>query len=422
MYKLLYADSQGRMYDHPRLMTAGRSGGIFTEMVPGDAIPLPEGASLVLIPEGRPIGQDRKGNFTVYSDRRQGPVFAVGALLPQGYTRTLLPAYVRESRNPLPLFGYAAVGLIDDQIYVAAIKTDEDRKWNPAYYSTPELEPLVRTALSDMRNNRIIRQLAQCAVQYRCFTAQNIFYQRWEGGIPVSPACNARCLGCISLQPAECCPSPQSRIDFKPTVEEIVEVALPHLDSAPEGIISFGQGCEGEPSLAADTVAEAILHMRRKTKHGTVNMNTNAGNTEGIKRICRAGIDSLRVSTVSARRATYSSYYLPRDYLWQDVCESIACARSENVYVSLNLLTFPGLTDIPEETAALVKFIKEYDVNMVQIRNLNIDPDYLAAKVPLGGENALGIQRLVEILQTEIPGLEMGNYTRPRRFSERFLK
>jgi len=141
--------------------------------------------------------------------------------------------------------------------------------------------------------------LAKCSLQWHCCTAQNLFYRRWEAGVPVSPVCNANCYGCISLQPAECCPSPQSRIDFKPTPQEIAEVGTYHLEYAPEGIISFGQGCEGEPSLAADNIAAGIKIIRTKTSAGQININTNAGYTEGIKKIVDAGLDTMRVSIIT---------------------------------------------------------------------------------------------------------------------------
>lgn len=413
MFQLLYADNKGRMFEHLELMAGGRTGNLYTEMDAIEAIPLPEGASLVMVPGGSPVGVNSKGEFAVYAGKGGEQVFAVGALLPQGFSRTLLPAYRRKETTPLPLFGYAAVGWKDGEIYVAAVQTDETNKWNPIHYSTAELEPLVREMAELYEDNRIIKQLSKCALQYHCFTAQNIFYQRWEGGIPVSPACNARCLGCISLQPAECCPSPQSRINFTPTVDEIVNVAVPHLSCAKDGIISFGQGCEGEPSLAANTVADAIVAIRRQTSDGTINMNTNAGFTEGIEIVCQAGIDSLRVSTISARESTYLAYYAPRDYSWDNVQASISAARNQGVFVSLNLLTYPGLTDTSEEIEALLDFILKYDINMVQIRNLNIDPDYFAGKIPLDGGEILGTNTFIEILKTEIPGLTIGNYSKP---------
>ncbi len=414
MFQLLYADSKGRMYEHPDLSPAARTGNLFTEVREEEMIPLPEGAALVLIPGGLPVGVDREGNFTVFStDARGARVFAVGALLPQGYTRLLLPGYKRQDEQPLPLMGYCAAGWRDGDVYVAAAQTDDAYKWNPVNYCTPELHNLVEQGIGRYGGNRVIRQLAKCALEYRCFTAQNIFYKRWEGGIPVSSSCNARCLGCISLQPAECCPSPQARIDFEPTVEEILEIAVPHLSTAEDAIVSFGQGCEGEPSLAADAVSQAVARIRLETKAGTINMNTNAGYTRGVKEICRSGIDSLRVSAISARESTYMKYYRPRGYSWEDVCSSIAFARRQDVFVSLNLLAFPGLTDMPEEVEAMVRFIKRYDINMVQLRNLNIDPDYLASRVPLAGREVPGLSRFIEILKEEIPRLEIGSYSRP---------
>jgi pyruvate-formate lyase-activating enzyme len=417
---MLYADSGGKMYEHPDLSAGGRTGSLYTELRAEDAVLLPGGASLVLIPQGTPVGIKEGGRFTGFSRGFRGePVFAVGALLPQGYTRTLFPAFTRDEPSPLPLFGYAAVGWKDGKVYTAALKTDDPYKWDPVNYCTPELAGLVEQRTSENAGNRIIRQLGKCALEYRCFTAQNIFYRRWEGGIPVSPACNARCMGCISLQPAECCPSPQNRISFTPSVEEIVEIALPHLEEAEDAIISFGQGCEGEPSLAAREVSGAVERLRGRTGRGTINMNTNAGYTEGIREICSAGIDSLRVSTVSAIEDTYNAYYMPQGYTWNNVCSSISLAREQGVYVSLNLLTFPGLTDLEREVAAMADFIREYDINMVQVRNLNIDPDFLASRLAVaggkgpGGDEPLGIDVFLRILREEIPGLEIGNYSKP---------
>ena len=74
-------------------------------------------------------------------------------------------------------------------------------------------------------------------------------------GIPVSPVCNAQCLGCISLQPSECCPSPQTRI-----AEHLSSRNSGTWATSPkpwsEAIISFGQGCEGEPSLQGQIIGK----------------------------------------------------------------------------------------------------------------------------------------------------------------------
>jgi hypothetical protein len=77
-------------------------------------------------------------------------------------------------------------------------------------------------------DSRLRRHLETCATDYRCLTAQNLFLRRGEGAIPVSPACNAACLGCISEQWGDVA-SPQTRLAFAPTAAEIAELAAWHL-------------------------------------------------------------------------------------------------------------------------------------------------------------------------------------------------
>ena len=417
MPEVLFANKKGELFDLPGVAAVARWGNEWVDISPEDLIPLPEGTNLTLIPERYPIGIcTESGEFmTLTASPYDGEeVWAVGALLPQGYTRTLLPGFsALKNSTPLPLFGYTAVAIIDDEYYVAAIPSDEDKKWNPQYFNTPELEELVTDTLHRFPGNQIITQLAKCSLEYGCFTAQNIFYGRWEGGIPVSPACNADCLGCISLQPSQCCPSPHNRINFVPAVEEISEVAVQHLQNASEAIVSFGQGCEGEPTLQGGLVIKAVENIRHKTAAGTININTNGSRPEVIAALASKGLQSIRVSIISSEEDSYALYYRPRGYKLSHVKKTLQVAAAGGVYTSINLLTIPGLTDCEQEVKSLLQFCKETGVCQVQLRNLNIDPDYLFAAMPERNGELLGISKLVEIFRQELPDLKIGNYTHP---------
>ncbi len=276
----LFAAADGEIYDAPGVEALARIDDRIIELEPEDLIPLPETADLMFLPDRKAIGRNADGEIIELDG------VAVSAILPAGYTRLFLPAFKKKKNaGMLPLYGYTAVVLYKDELYAAAVYTDENHKWDPAGYNTGSLKKLVKQVKKDLPDNRLVEHLANCSLEWHCLTAQNIFYHRWEAGIPTSPACNANCLGCISLQPAECCPSPQERIAFRPTVEEVADLGTYHLTTAPEAIISFGQGCEGEPSLAADTISEAIKKIRQKTSNGQINMNSNAGYTEGIKKL-----------------------------------------------------------------------------------------------------------------------------------------
>src|SRR3989442_11098181 len=158
-------------------------------------------------------------------------------------------------------------------------RLDDPRKWHPRAFNRRALTHLVNEKQAAYPRNRIIAQHAHCALDYSCPTASNLFFGRWEMAIAVSPGCNARCIGCISKQEEEDLISPQDRLGFIPTVDEIVEVALPHLERAEEAIVSFGQGCEGEPLLQWRRIGQAIKALRTQTARGVINMNTYASNS-----------------------------------------------------------------------------------------------------------------------------------------------
>jgi molybdenum cofactor biosynthesis enzyme MoaA len=143
-------------------------------------------------------------------------------------------------------------------------------------------------------------------------------------------------------------------------------------------------------------------------------MNTNGGHTAGVAEIAAAGLDAVRVSLISAREDTYAAYYRPRGYGLDDVRRTVTRCVAAGVYTSLNLLVMPGLNDGREEAAALVEFVKETGVHLVQLRNLNIDPDFLFERVPRQSSELLGIDGLIAALE-EVEGLRVGSYSRPIR-------
>ena len=407
MLTALYADEKGEIYDAPGLWGGGMRRCGRGQIDAGRCYSSPERAELMYLPERSPLAfkdgllQPVKGHHQV-----------VAAMLPVGYTRTHLPAFIRQEEAPvLPLFGYTAAALYKDEIVVAAVKSDDNTKWHPYRYNTSDLKRRVAGVKRQFSGNPIVEQLAKCSLTWHCATAQNLFYRRWEAGIPVSPACNANCVGCISLQSAECCPSPQSRIAFAPAPEDIAAVGIYHLSTAPEGIVSFGQGCEGEPSLAGEVIAQGIKLIRGRTNRGIINMNTNAGFTKGIQVVTDAGIDSMRVSIISAIPASYQAYYRG-NYTLEDVKASICYARKRGVYVSLNMLSFPGFNDRPEEIAAWKEFIAETDIQMIQLRNLNIDPDVFWQVMPGQQSQPTGVKPFLRILTEAFPKVAVGSFTR----------
>ncbi len=410
---LLYSDGQGNIFEDETLYAVGRSGWDAFPIEEDNWMKLPEGGNLYELPGRRGIGIDVKTGEMRLCEKG----WAVAAFIPPAHTGLFMAAYETLADAPtLPLFCYTAAGWHDGDFYVTAVRIEQDIRQECAGYDNNKIQHGVERLLQSYSHNRLVKHLAEnCCMTYTCPAARNFFLERWECPVPTSPACNANCIGCISFQPEdETIVSTQDRLNFKPTVEEIVEFTVPHLMNAPYPLISFGQGCEGEPLLMWDVIAESIKEIRKHTKRGSININTNGSNPRSVKALCEAGLDSMRVSTNSARKHIYTPYYRPNNYEFEDIIESLKVVRSFGGWTSINYFVFPGMTDSIEEYEALRKLIIDTDLCMIQWRNFNIDPDWYLGQIGVTdtGE-CMGVKQMQELIREEFPNLKFGYFNPP---------
>jgi Radical SAM superfamily len=407
---ILYSDGNGKIFEDTSLYSCGRSG---WDALPADKnewIQLPPGGTLYELPERRGIGIDVNSGKMRLCEKG----WAVAAFIPPAYTGTYLAAYeTLPGAETLPLFCYTAAGWHNNKFYVTAMRIENDIRQESAGFDEEKIQQGVATNLTAFKHNRLVEHLANnCCNTYHCPAARNYFMGRWECPVPTSPACNANCIGCISFQPQdETIVSTQDRLMFKPTAEEIVEYTVPHLESAPFPIVSFGQGCEGEPLLMWQTIKNAILEIRKHTQKGSININTNGSDPRAVKALCEAGLNSIRVSTNSAREEIYTPYYRPNNYEFNDIVESLKVVNNFGGWTSINYFVFPGMTDSVAEYEALRGLIKITGLKMIQWRNFNIDPDWYLGKIGVTdtGE-CLGIRQLMELIKEEFPALKFGYF------------
>jgi pyruvate-formate lyase-activating enzyme len=410
---ILYSDGKGTIFEDTSLYATGRSGWDAVPVPEEEWIELPDGGQLYELPGRRGIGIDVKSGEMRLCEKG----WAVAAFIPPAHTGFYLAAYETAPDAPtLPLFCYTAAGWSDGKFFVPAMRIEPDIRQDCEGYDQKKVKIGVKQFLNAYPHNRLVKHRAEnCALTYHCPAARNYFLGRWECPVPASPACNANCVGCISLQPdEEKIVSAQDRLTFKPTVEEIVEYTVPHLETAPFPIISFGQGCEGEPLLMWETLSEAIKEIRKHTKKGSININTNGSDPKAVKALCEAGLNSIRVSTNSARREIYMPYYRPNNYDFDDIIESLKVVRNYGGWTSINYFVFPGMTDSIAEYEALRKLILDTDLCMIQWRNFNIDPDWYLGKIGVTdtGE-CMGMNALLQTIREEFPDLKFGYFNPP---------
>ena len=410
---LLYSDKKGKIFEDTSLYAVGRSAWDALPIPEDEWIELPEGGQLYELPQRRGIGIDINTGEMRLCEKG----WAVAAFVPPAHTGFYLAAYETLAGAPtLPLFCYTAAGWLDNKFYVPAVRIEQDIRQECAGFDQNKVQQGVEHFVKAYPHNRLVNHLANnCALTYHCPAARNYFIGRWECPVPSAPACNANCIGCISFQPEEeTIVSTQDRLRFKPTAEEIVEFTVPHLETAAYPIVSFGQGCEGEPLLMWETIREAIIEIRKHTSKGSININTNGSKPDAVKELCEAGLNSIRVSTNSARAEVYLPYYRPNNYSFEDIIESLKVVRSFGGWTSINYFVFPGMTDTVAEYEALRKLIIDTDLCMIQWRNFNIDPDWYLGKIGVTetGET-LGVKQLMDLIREEFPRLKYGYFNPP---------
>lgn len=408
---VVVADENGNIFDHPDLLLLCRRGEEWALPRPDELIPLPDESEFFLLPGRKAVGLNPESGETEVLEE-----FPVAAFISPGYTLAAHPAYVTGENAPqLPLFAYGAVGFAANRFYVCAKRVDEDPRQVFKGIPKGRVERQAKKLIADYPHNRLMQHIMHnCVLRYACPAARNLALGRYECPLPTSRVCNARCVGCISHQEkgSGICQAPQNRLTFTPTVNEVVEIMLHHSRNETRSpIYSFGQGCEGEPLTQADLLVDSVRRFRAEGGTGTVNLNSNASMPNAIAELADAGLSALRVSLNSARPEVYERYYRPNGYTFDHVRESMKTASDKGVHVALNLLYFPGITDTEAEMDALTELIGSTGAHMVQLRNLNIDPEaYPRLMEGIHFGPSAGLINFRKRLRRACPGLEFGYF------------
>jgi pyruvate-formate lyase-activating enzyme len=411
------ANMDGEIFDLEGFAAVGSLGQSLIVLKESETIPIPYGGELMFLPDRVPILYNmEKGCFEA---RKEHPDFPGEQILPvavfnsPGYVNTFTAAYEeKRGASLLPLFSYGAAGFLNGDFRSGLIHIDTEPRQDLRHMSHEKIMEGVQSVNKLMPKNRLRGHIEKCALEYGCPAAKNFFLGRYEAPLPTSGSCNARCAGCISLQKDTAISSPQDRISFTPTPEEIAQIAVHHIQKVKKSIVSFGQGCEGDPLMAAHVIEPALKKIRSITKDGTINMNTNASKPDFLEGLLDAGLDSIRVSINSFRRLSYHAYFRPVSYSFEDVVKSIDMAARKGKFISINYLNCPGITDTTEELGALLEFLDHHTVHFIQWRNLNFDPKkYYEIMEKAGGiGEPIGVSRFIQLIKKRYPDLRHGYF------------
>jgi pyruvate-formate lyase-activating enzyme len=410
--RMVYCDADGELFDHPDLIMAVFDGMGYRLPYEDELVLLPPGSDVYSMPGHCPVGSIPGTDDMEVVDG----VNAVAAFASPAWLRLNHPATEAvPGAAALPLFAYAPLGWYRGRLVTTALRVDRSNRQDPRRFDIDAIGRAADALVAEYPANRLIDHLRHCAVVYGCRAAQNFFLAREEGPLPTSPTCNARCAGCLSKDPAGKVRASHDRITFVPTPEEIAETALIHIGHVRNAVVSFGQGCEGEPLMVADAIEGGIRLIRQGTDRGTINLNTNGSRPDSVARLVDAGLDAIRLSINSFRSDCYDAYYRQKGYSLSDVLRSGRLVREAGGFVSVNYLVFPGVTDTTEEIEAAIEGLRECRADFIQMRNLNIDPNLYLDTVGAPVSEPIGLVAVMETFRREFPDIRFGYFNPPVR-------
>ena len=417
----LVADQAGEIFELDGYAAVGMAGPWLEPLSSEQTCDMPYGSELMYLPDRIPVLLNiNTGRLETLSENPYAPgekIFPVAAFNSPGYVLTRVSAY-RETRmaQTLPLFSYGAVGWHNNSFRSAVVLVDPEPRQDLRRMQRKDVTAGIDRMRKLMPGNRLRAHLEKCALTYGCPAGKNFFLGRYEAPLPTAKQCNARCLGCLSLQKNSDIPHSQDRIAFTPSPQEIAEVALAHIRRVKQSVVSFGQGCEGDPLLAVEVIEPAIQRIRRQTGSGTINMNTNGSLPANLKRLFDAGLDSVRISMNSVRNKCYDAYFRPKGYSFADVLKSIDMALADDKFVAINYLNCPGFSDTPREVDALVRFLEKHPIDMIQWRNLNFDPIRYWKTMDTVSRHGkpMGMESVLKRVRKLFPELKFGYFNSPK--------
>ena len=142
---MLYADSRGRIFEHPRFRMAGFSGNAPASLEEDDLIPMPEFSKLFFIPDCPPVGLDPEtGKYrTVPKVKVNGVTESAMASQrfwsPELCASIFRPWITAQRSTSFPCGPTRPVGFREGGYWAAGFRIEYNAKWDPRHYDDRKL-------------------------------------------------------------------------------------------------------------------------------------------------------------------------------------------------------------------------------------------------------------------------------------------
>ena len=347
---LVFADTNGNIYDEPELYMLSRSNSELSLPRPDEVTPLPDGWPIVLLPSRQPLGLDPETGEAVIVEE-----LAAAALLPANYIASGLPAYhMTDKHTAIPEGAYAALGLAHDKLYVCAKKITDDTPHRKPKASSGSLKKSAATLKSTYLENRLIAALADALPSSSPFI-KNFFLGQGEILLPFAPTKES------SPSPSAILPQSLPQIFFTPSATEISEVLSHHMNTAIRPVVTFvaPPNTLATPELFTPLI-EAIGQYRQQGGTYPITLQTETLVSTVIPLLKEAGLTSITLTIPAAYPSLYDALNEINNWSFAHMASLIKEVQTASLPFTLRYAYIPGISDTEKELDSLINLIHTY--------------------------------------------------------------
>ena len=360
-----------------------------------------------MLPERLAVGLDARGAPTS-SAERAGRWRRCCRLATRART---CPPTPRPRRNRCPSSATRAIAGWRGRLYAAAIRPMTPPLAAHRLQRAAARAP-VHERLAAEPENRVLAHHAHCALDYACPTASNLFL---GAGKARSRSLRAATRAASAASPSRrktSLVSPQDRLTFLPTVEEIVAVGVRIWSGARRHLQLRARAARASRCCRRGASSRRYARCAR----GPLVGRSTSTPTPAIRARCNASTTpgwTLCAPARSRRGARPTTpITAPSATRFDDVKRSLILAREAGVYTSINLLCFPGLIDCEDEVEALLASCARRACGWSSCATSTSIPR-CSGHVSPAHWRAAGHARADRDAAPRAPEVEIGNFSRP---------
>lgn len=189
---------------------------------------------------------------------------------------------------------------------------------------------------------------------------------------------------------------------------EIVVTHLPDLSHI-RPIIELFEKNSINHVLTLKNIFDDTLINKIRSQSTTVNIEVESYNVETGKKI-----QFLETDAITFIINSFNPDFYQNKNSFDNLIRLFEIAEKNNLYISINLNTLPGFTDLSKEWEKMQEFLTTFKIEHLKLRHMAISPDNFFSEHRIENSEILGLKNMLKYIKKKFKTLKIGYFSRSR--------